>query len=447
MLYLHALLLIMIAASTSYAQQVVAYPSWLSDIDTLSHEGYLPPEYTGAHPTEAKLQIATTLPPASSTHASLRGSAISGVVGVSDRRSGTPSLIGWDTGLNRVYSILRIGKRSATPARFICTGWDSIVGVSKVVEIRVAPGVPISQTQIGPSSPGGAIWSHADFVDDKIYMYDLQTHCVRRMTDTDADDIPDQLDATFSVAVPQDLLDPVGSAAIPIRGFRKIADGVVRIKTLSGTVGAVRVVPTVGGHELVYDAPPPPLPTVKLENRLVRDQKRVVVFGTAGTEFVVVRKNPTPNAPDIPISKKWTVASNRRIVVDLKQSLHHSWLIRLQPSDPSVRTDSWIGIDDSDLAVLFRRPRTEKMNQGEKVILRGDKFRANHTVWYQNEHSSGPLATIYRSAHEIIVRLPIIGSNSATPPFSRFMITGIALKNAMTGELAAKSIPVFLYYD
>ena len=284
-----------ILAITSVAVfgQVTLRPAWLDGPHARSTEGFLPPEYGGQFASRVEFEIKDQTRVVRGAFADLRGIAHSGILALRDLTAVPRTVKGWNTGMDRVYSLQLIGKRSDTPARFVCTGWDDDLGVSRALEIVVDSNGLTSQMQIGSDSSAGEIWSAATILGDRMFVYDVQSHSILKVNDSNADGRPDLLDPSFAVSVPQGWGDDLANAALPIRGFKGLSSGEIVIITETYVRGNVSIVPSGSGYVLHHNPPPPASPSVDLYDRLVKNQTRVLVYGKSGTEFRVYRENST----------------------------------------------------------------------------------------------------------------------------------------------------------
>ncbi|HGY89790.1 MAG TPA: hypothetical protein ENK43_01320 [Planctomycetes bacterium] len=438
----YSLLFLSILLSTGAAQKIAPRPTWVDEEPSL----LLPPEYTGSYPETVKIQFMTGLSSArSSLGISLHGSTTSGTLWVLDvRPSATQKSYGWDTGFARIHSICKIPQTSSHPHRFMAIAFNEIDKKCRILLLEFpVSGNPVQQV-VGPTSASNALWTTGRLLRGSFYLYDAQSHVIRRVIDSDADGSLDALDPAFVIPVPQDSqINPMASDINPVLDFGVLPDGRVSVNRTNGRT--MFVIEDVAGVFRLSQLSVPQKPMIRIDNGLQVNQKRICVYGSPGVEFRVFRQNP--GAADVPISSTWTIPSAQWIAVDLKSALESSWKIRAVPTGGDAEPTNWLDVDSTTQVVLFQRPLTVNGNQGDSFVFEGFGFRPSHKICWSNSLGSGELPTSFKSEYSVVATLPILGNVSSEPSHGHYAFTLFWVKDSTTGQVVSRRMSLMVRYD
>ncbi len=441
--YTLCLCFLVLASVGSAQQQSTGYPAWYANGPTSTD--FLPPEYTGQHPSRVATQFQTGAAHARASNARVWGSTESGVLAITNMTVHPVGRISWDTGFARVHSVSRIGSKTDQPNNFLLCVWDAAAGRSRLLKLSVASSGLVSQAPIGPMSSANKLWSAATFIGDQVFLYEAQDSEIRRIVDMNADGVIDTLDSSYVVDVPQD--SSVDKTAIHTRwisGFKRNAQGEVAV--YSGNSSRALISDNGIIPPFLTNAAPRNTDLIRLGNGLVPGQRSVFVFGSPGTEFTVYKRGPEDQF--IAISKKWTVPPDQSIVVELSAALAANDRVSVIPTDGQEvgRSFEW-KVESTNSALLFEIPLKRKANQGASFRLFGDGFSPTHRVHYRSALGSGILQTTFRSRTRLDVQLPAMGSGNGSPPYTKGTWTRIWIVDVSGGPALTTPRMVKIRHD
>ncbi len=443
-LILATTMMVVLLCRWGFSQQTAGYPAWMN-LPTNSGAPFTPPEYTGSFVEKIGIQFHTRKTLVGTTNAIVFKSTSSGVLAIADHRTSTLSRLSWDTGLTRVHSLRRIGKRSDQPARLLVTGWDGSANVCRVMIVTIPATGVITQTVLAPTSATNGIWTEASPVDGVVYLYDVQNATVRRLIDSNQDGTIDTLDASFVVPIPQDsVTNPIAATLFTIRGFSRNPEG--KISIWNNRTNSVFIEDSGGVPPYLSNSVLPESLYARLGGDMTSGQRSVFVYGTPGVEFTVKKRGADGELTAI--SKKWTIPNSQRVVVDLFSPLVLNDKVVVIPTDfESVGASFEWTVSSTHPAILFEIFVSRRIEQGKTIRLRGDKFLPSYKVHFKTDSLSGVLATSFVDSGNFDVTMPVTGSPTAVPPYTKSTAALVWLVDSSTGQVVSNARPFRILHD
>ncbi|MEE9392232.1 MAG: hypothetical protein V3W41_06980 [Planctomycetota bacterium] len=418
------------------AAQAVPYPGRAA----VAASYFNHPDYSGPNADVAKFFIFDNFS-ASSKDCILETSVSSGVIGLVDQRTEPPLKSGWTTGFDRILFVDRDKSDSALPDAFIIVGWNNTSKSNQVVRIVVAANGIVTQVPVSSVSAVGPIWVRAGIVGGKLYLFDLEIHAVRRMLDSNNDQVFDQLEAGFSVAVPfeDDPNDPSNQDATdlnPFLGFGSVGaespgeEVLLNHLHFADTRAAVIMANGQGGWDLVRlgslsEAQAIPT-TLHVYGYLSSGQDRVWVAGVPGKSFEIYRKDP---AGDVKISKTWTLPTSTSAVIDLTTPLMANWEIRAIAQNLPLRR--WRTVSGSVGPALFQ-PSKQTIKELSSFKLQVGQFAPNHELYCTLNGAEIVFPSKIESTSQLAVTIPDFGLTGATPPLNKLKYLRLRVRDRST---------------
>ena len=442
----------LVVSTAVKSQTIVAYPSWVKSPSSggIPFSGpYVPPEYTNQWPAHVgrMLRLRQRVGVASIGFV-ITWSPTSGILASEDYRSGSLSLVGVDTTLDRVYSVKTISNTPTSLVLLIC-GWDATNQKSVLRQLTVPSTGNPTVTPYGPTSPTNKIWSAATLIGSVLYIADLQSHIVRRYVDSGSDGVPDVLDAQFSVSIAPTSGALVG-LILPFGGFGTLTDAT---RYPNAIVGFRRFVPRSSPIYIGMGPQGPKLmkkiafssnPTAALSitKSIFVGQTRVQVYGPPGTSFRL-KAGPSQQW----ISSVSMMPKKGVLLVDLTSPLATGWTVRTHPISPGVK--SWFSsVLDAPTghAVIFFT--NEEFEQGSRILFQCDKMRPGYVAHYKMKRGDPEFAlhTDYRSAREAYIRMPAVGGSGSPPYLKRSRIL-LWLRDSQTGNIISNVATVRILHN
>ena len=109
---------------------------------------------------------------------------------------------GWDTSFDGVLRFEVEGLGTSYPTTLVGVGWDATAKKSIPFKLTVTASGPTAQTPFAIPSPAGQIWARIGQIGSAVYIYDVQSHAVKKIIDTNVDGTVDAMAPNFSVAIP-----------------------------------------------------------------------------------------------------------------------------------------------------------------------------------------------------------------------------------------------------
>ena len=431
--------LLVVIGTQSPAQFVVPYPQWAkSPIDgglpqiAIPHT---PPEYSNSWPSLVGLFLPTRLRlqrlPSS---VRLESSPTSGIIAMRDARGSSTAKIGINTGLDRIYSITKSNHLSTSlPLDIVVCGWSNATQASKIVKLSIPQTTDPTVVTFGPMSAPGEIWTAASLTSNKLYVFDLQSHNLKRYVDQDQDSIPETIDASFTVSMTPPT-DKVINLFYPFYQVHETDPATIHF--LSRTKRRLNGYMVIGNNGPEMLASPPPMggPSVRPMEPIYAGQSRVLVAGTPGLTF---QMTGGPSSPGQVISKTNTIPQSGRIIIDLSTPLQANWLIKPLLVNGSSGSSFANRVSPRSASAIFS-PEDETIGEKTKIHLDADGVKTSHVAEYSLSLGgpSAPLSTVFKSNSSIYIHTPVLGDPSNnTSPYSDSKILYIWLKDTQTGKI------------
>ena len=379
-----------------------------------------------------------------------RGFADVGIVAIKGGTVSSSGRYGWQTGFDRIlYTTSSTVAGSAQNLEVTLVGWKNSTLRSQVFKMTIDPAGAVSQSVFGPSSPPNQIWARVGVFPTATYVYDVQSHSVKKYIDTGSDGIPDASVNSFSVALPvgphDRETDPENwSMSLDLDPFLKFyrrAVGGATVEVLLRHVGAadtrpIAIVPNgQGGYALSRVGNAADLSdtiSLAIGGNLSGGQGRIAVFGSPGKTFVVKKESNTGQHLDI--SKKWTVPIGEIVFVDLSLPLQPGWRIRVEAVDASSVHSVWRRVVGSSSPVILPL-RDELASEGETIEIEIDQWDNNCEVFFDHNGTQYPLSTPKMGAGRLKAKIPDIGLVGTNAPFLSASMTKLYIRHKVTHVL------------
>ena len=371
--------------------QVVSYPQWAERPSnggiTLSPT-YVHSDYTGQYPKLCRAFVPLT-DDLGTQKFTAAWTPTSGVLAFPLGEGFAAGGYGWDTSFDGVLRLTVEGLGTTYPTTLIGVGWDATAKKSIPFKLTVTTSGPSSQTPFAMPSPTGQMWARIGQIGATVYVYDVQSHAVKKIVDTNADGVADAMAPGFSVTIPP----TVTGASIrredvfdlnAFDSFQLHPNVDPAIEVMIGHEGrldprwAAIVSDGQGGGTLTRVGPP--IQTTPVRHVLIpmlhsAAQSRLLVRGTPGGTIRIMRQKDTQ--PPVAISANWTLPKSGRAIIDLTAPLDLSWKIRAEFVDGGPRASAWRPIQAPSQPLIFP-PVDVRTHEGDSLALVTDGFQSSH---------------------------------------------------------------------
>ena len=419
---------------------------------------FLAPEYSGGFNRLAKAQMLGSGYSATLEKARIRFTPLSGVLLVKDRRQSQTQFYGWDTGYSRVYfASAEARAETDVESRMLVVVWDSTDNKSKLIRVTVPDSGAITQSSYGLESPVNDIWASISVVNSYLYVFDLNPHKVIRFSDSNSDGNHETLDPNFSVQVPVPNASlPIGSpnrsavmTSHPIIGFEDGGVHGIFLRPLGRSGPARYIKETSPGVFEYVTRYVQKIAGIVISSLTTISQQRLRIVGTPGYQFKIMKRDTT--GTESFLSNDDTIPENGICFVVLQSKLVADWIIWPVPTNGY----SVIGrpierkVTGSVQTVLFP-VNHRSLNQNTWKKFPGDKFSGVAVAGARFlDQSSGVLRVLAvrnKNGGSIEIKLPLIGSAAAQPPFSRLEYGDVWLVD-QSGNIISNTISLGVYYE
>ena len=429
--------------------QAVNYPQWAereSQGGMDLAQDYVHPDYGGQFSNACRAYVPLT--ESLGTRKFIAAwTPLSGVVAFPNGEGFAAAGHGWDTSFDGVLWLQVEGLGTTYPTTLIGIGWDATAKKSIPFKLTVTASGPTTQVPFAIASPAGQIWARIGAVGSAVYVYDVQSHTVKKIVDTNADGTVDALAPNFSVTIP---LTTIGTGArkedvLDLNSFRSFVllpnvdpsiEVMLRHSGLFDLRWAGIMSDGQGGGTLMRLGPPiqkVPVRHVLVPGLLATGQSRLLVRGTPGETIRIMRQKDSQ--PPVAISGNWTLPKSGRAIVDLTASLDLSWKIRAEFVDDGPVASVWKSIRAPRQPLIF--PPTEmRTHEGDSLTLVTDGFQSAHEPVFRH---GGVLiaAPSWRMATDgtMKIEVPDIGSTGIGLPRIAVATVELWVRDKVTGKL------------
>ncbi len=438
--------MLMLPFTLPIGAQVVVVPSWAkpASLGGLALDSsYTPPEYNGLHGDTVSYQLVPTGRLVQGKNADFKYSPTSGILKFRDRTGVTNQTVGWNTGFSRVYAMETV-PRSPTDNfdLFNLVVWDSTLNKSVLQEVKVLDTGVVTQSVYGIASPADEIWGAMSLVNGKLYLYELQSHTIIRYIDSNSNGKVDARDTGFSVAVPMyDTTlgpgDTANSKARQVHPIRRFHDaGLNGIQVLrNGTYrSAEHFIKESLPGVFSYVAVPVEsiIPPLTVAGDCTTGQSRVLIYGKPGLEFkvyVVPKTGPVQS-----ISSTNTIPSNGIIIVETATLMAGS---KIQAQETGGAVKSGVRKVWTSTKPIIFTPNVSDFQQRSHIKLDGDKLTSVVRIAHLQWDGGSCLSLVSRLRSDSFeIDLPIIGTSTGTPPYTKRTRVKIWLEDSSGNALS-----------